>query len=161
MELMAPNSEINPLFQETMAVPQAPASAITARAPVAAVGNAQKPYREVIEIADSGSDSTTPGTQQPAGPPSVANPVAIKSEPTDLFSDTSVSGITIKQEKELLTKRAKVDAALVTAELLRLREEDEREEEELLAAQRVADLIRKRNQRKAKIAETEARSSPS
>jgi hypothetical protein len=158
---MVPNSEINPLFQETMEVPQAPASNITARAPVAAVGNAQKPHREVVEIADSDSDSTAPGTQQPVGPPSIANPNAIKSEPTDLFSDTSVSGITIKQEKEPLTKRAKVDAALVTAELLRLREEDEREEEELLAAQRMADLIRKRNQRKAKITEIEGKTSPS
>jgi hypothetical protein len=160
---MAPSSEINPLFQETMAVLQAPASTITAKAPVAAVGNAQKPHREVIEIADSDSDSDSiaPGTQQPAGPLSITNLVAIKSEPTHWFSDTSVSGITIKQEKKPLRKRAKVDTALVTAELLRLREEDEREEEELLAAQRVADLIRKRNQRKVKIAEIEARSSHS
>lgn len=42
------------------------------------------------------------------------------------------------------------------AELLRLQEEDEREEEELIAAQKVALLIQKRNARKARIAELQA-----
>ena len=44
-------------------------------------------------------------------------------------------------------------------ELLKLKEEEEREMEELLAAQRVQELIRKRNERKAKIAALEARAS--
>ena len=44
-------------------------------------------------------------------------------------------------------------------ELVKLEEEEERLEEELLAAQRVADLIRKRNESKARIAALKARAS--
>lgn len=40
--------------------------------------------------------------------------------------------------------------------LVKLKEEEERLEEEILAAQRVADLIRKRNESKARIAALEA-----
>jgi hypothetical protein len=157
---MAPNPEANLLFQETMAVLRAPGSPITAKPTIAAVENEKKHHREVIVISDSDDDSTSPASKQLADSSSITKHVDIKLEPNDAGSGL-VSVNSIKQEEEPLTKRVKPNSGPVDNELLRLREEDEREEEELLAAQRVAELIRKRNERKAKMAEIEARSSPS
>jgi hypothetical protein len=157
---IAPNPEPNPLFQETMAVSQAPVSPKTAKPIIAAVEKEKKHQREAIVISDSDDDSTSPASKQLADSPNIAQQVNIKLEPNDAGSGL-VRLNSIKQEEEPLTKRVKPNSVPVDNELLRLREEDEREEEELLAAQRVAELIRKRNERKAKMAEIEARSSPS
>jgi hypothetical protein len=154
---MAPISEVNSLFEEKVAAPQAPVKTLPARVSIAADHNAQTPHREVIVIVDS--DSTALGAKRLADSPNIAKQDTMKLEPNGSRSGL-VRANPIEQE-EPLTKRAKPNPRPVDSKLLRLREEDEREEEELLAAQRVAELIRKRNERKVKMTEIEARSSPS
>jgi hypothetical protein len=157
-ELMAPYSEANLLIQEIMTVSQAPASTKTTNFPIAAVGDVQKRRREAIVISDSDDDSTPSATKHLAAFPNIAKQVTIKPESKDLGSGL-VRANSIQQE--LFSKRAKLNSGSVNPELLKLREEDERESKELKFVQRAAGLLRKKNERMAKMAEIEVRSSPS
>jgi len=100
---------------------------------------------------------------------SISNPPrlsSIKSEPVDLDSGPLPASAT-KQDSHApqANKRIKLEPGVTVEqvtddpELVKLKEEDDRMEEELKAAQRVALLLRERNERKAKIAAMEARSS--
>lgn len=90
----------------------------------------------------------------------------IKAEPVD--NDRALPAISSSIQTTFeggALKKAKLEANYSVpaidddVELVKLKEEEERLEEELFAAQRVADLIRKRNESKARIAALEARSS--
>ncbi len=140
----------------------------------AASKTTQKPI--VIVLDDSDDDVPPPRGAKRAAPGSIptAQPT-IKPETIDLeashspIPSESPLAKKIKLEPETKTQMGIPTTSEVSPEppqieedpeLLRLREENEREEEELAAAQRVADLIKKRNERKARIATLEARNSP-
>ncbi|CZR59022.1 uncharacterized protein PAC_08914 [Phialocephala subalpina] len=121
---------------------------------------------EVIALDDSDDDSVPPVGKLVVQKLPTKSQTTIKNEPEEPSSIPHNIPATRGQSKEERpAKRVKLesDVALPSietdSELLRLKEEDELEEEELAVAQRVAQLIRKRNERKAKIAALENRSS--
>ena len=112
---------------------------------------------EVINLLDS----PPPSPKRSFANSASGKQVTIKSEPFD-FSDTSKRASTYTIDLEGRgTKKIKLEPGKSSAtpsedpDHLRLNEEDERQEEELLAAQRVAQLLRERNERKARIAAME------
>lgn len=127
-----------------------------------ALPKAKKPQPDVIIL-----DDTPPRvSKRTAANISTSTTPTIKTEPVDFgnfpaaaYSNThSGSGGGISK-KAKLEQGTEISGGDEEKELVKLKEEEQRLEEELLAAQRVADLIRKRNESKARIAALEARAS--
>lgn len=117
----------------------------------------------LIVLDDSDDDSASVPTSQGA---IRAAQTTIKSEPSESAPKFQNVPRKRNQDKDQsATRRVRLDSEVILpsietdAELLRLKEEVEMKDEELAAAQRVAELIRERNETKAKIAALEARSS--
>jgi hypothetical protein len=97
------------------------------------------------------STSTTPSIKE--------EPVDIGNFPAAACSNTHSGSVGVISKKAKLEQGTESSGGDEETELVKLEEEEERLEEELLAAQRVADLIRKRNESKARIAALKARAS--
>ena len=128
----------------------------------ATVPKAKKPQPDMIIL-----DDTPPRvSKRTAANISTSTTPTIKTEPVDFgnfpaaaYSNThSGSGGGISK-KAKLEQGTEISGGDDEKELVKLKEDEMRLEEELLAAQRVADLIRKRNESKARIAALEARAS--
>lgn len=104
-------------------------------------GFAANRHTEVIII-----DDTPPGSPEHVEAPGrISSQVTIKEEPMEPLS------LPMPAQKALKRKTSH-KAEDIDPELAAMEEEDERLEEELLAAQRVAHLLRERNDQKRKIA---------
>jgi hypothetical protein len=128
----------------------------------AALPKVKKPQPDIIIL-----DDTPPRvSKRTAANISTSKTPTIKTEPVD-FGNVPAAACSSTQSGSGggISKKAKLEQGTESSggyenkELVKLKEEEERLEEELLAAQRVADLIRKRNESKARIAALEARAS--
>ena len=128
----------------------------------AALPKAKKSQPDIMIL-----DDTPPRvSKRTAANISTSTTPTIKTEPVDFgnvpaaASSTSQSGSGGGISKKAKLKQGtEISGGDEETELVKLKEEEERLEEELLAAQRVADLIRKRNESKARIAALKARTS--
>jgi hypothetical protein len=127
-----------------------------------ALPKVKKPQPEIIILDDTpprGSKRTAANISTSAALISKAEPVDLENVPAAAWSNTlsgSEGGISKKAKLEQGTESRECDE---NKELLRLKEEDERQEEELQVIQRMAEMLRQRNERKARIAALEARAS--
>jgi hypothetical protein len=128
----------------------------------AALPTAKKPQPEVILL-----DDTPPRvSKRTAANISTSTTPTIKTEPVD-FGNVPAAACSNTQsgfgggisKKAKLEQGTEISGGDEENDLVKLEEEEERLEEEILAAQRVADLIRKRNESKARIAALKARAS--
>ena len=111
----------------------------------------ETPPRVSKRTAANISTSTTPTIKE--------EPVDIGNFPAAACSNTQSGSVGAISKKAKLEQGTEISGGDEETELVKLEEEEERLEEELLAAQRVADLIRKRNESKARIAALKARAS--
>lgn len=126
----------------------------------AALPNAKKPQPDIIIVDDSPPRANK---RSAASIPYLAAPT-IKDELTafEKLPASSIAG-TLTALEGGPVKRVKLEPGLVSTgggedeELLRLKEEDERQEQELQVMQRMADIFRQRNERKSRISALEAR----
>jgi hypothetical protein len=128
----------------------------------AAPPKAKKQQSDIIILDDTPprvSKRTAANISTSTTPTIKTEPVDFGNVPSAAYSNTQSGpggGISKKAKLEQGTENRGGDEE---KELVKLKEEEERLEEELLAAQWVADLIRKRNESKARIAALEARAS--
>lgn len=128
----------------------------------AALPKAKRPQPDIIIL-----DDTPPRvSKRTAANISTSTTPTIKTEPVDFgnvppapCSNTQFGSGGGISKKAKLEQGTEISGGDEEKELVKLKEEEERLEEELLAAQRVADLIQKRNESKARIAALEARAS--
>jgi hypothetical protein len=121
---------------------------------------AKKPQPDIIIVDDSPPRANK---RSAASIPDLATPT-IKGEPTYLenLPVSSMAG-TLTAIEGGPVKKVKLEPGLESTgggedkELLRLKEEDEKQEQELQVMQRMADIFRQRNERKSRISALEAR----
>lgn len=138
---------------------QKPKEVIVKKEPVERL-TTPKPQPEIIVLDDTPPRASKRSAAKAAG----TTAPTIKSEPLELGA-TAMATPTIEQaaseggptKKIKLEPGADIPKEEDDPQLLRLKKEEEQLEEELLQAQRIAELIRRLNDRTAKIAEIEAR----
>jgi hypothetical protein len=120
----------------------------------------KKPQPDIIIVDDSPPRANK---RSAASIPDLVAPT-VKDESTDLENLpassmagtlTAIEGGPVKKVK--LEPRLESTGGGEDKELLRLKEEDERQEQELQVMQRMADIFRQRNERKSRISALEAR----
>ena len=128
----------------------------------ATVPKAKKPQPDMIILDDTpprASKRTAANISTSTTPSIIAEPVNIGNVPAAACSNTQSGSLGKVSKKAKLEQGTGISGGDDEKELVKLKEEEMRLEEELFAAQRVADLIRKRNESKARIAALEARAS--
>jgi hypothetical protein len=124
----------------------------------------QKPQASIIILDDS--DSPPRSNKRSAASLSTTFAATMKTEPVDL-DNLSASASANDQDDSNGGPAKKIKLEPGTAPIVvegdqllnQLKQEDEREEEELQVLQRIAEMFRERSERKAKIAALEARAS--